>query len=304
MTSDMATTCPLCGSPARLLYRGNTDPRIFFTSQKKYAIAEGSRRDVLDIYQCGTCGVGFSPADITESELYEFYRCQPEDIRYCVEERGRRVTFQRVLKKIEARYPKKGKLFDYGAGPALFLDEARGRGWAVFGSEASAWAREYAEKKFGIGLYTRDEFEKLPDGMFDVVTVFDVLEHVLSPVEFLRRMLRLLKPGGMLVITTPRFESWSRRLWGRRWGFIFPAHLWYFTHDSLSLLFRQAGCEESVFTYHVFHFSLAYLVSRLLETLPWLSRFSSAVKGNYLCTVQIPFSTGEEWEVFAQKPIQ
>lgn len=296
MISKAVTLCPLCGDAARLLYRGTIDPRIFFNSRKEYVIAEGSGREKLDVYQCRRCGLGFSPHDMAVRELRDFYAGQSKDDEYLLEEQGRRKAFRRVLRRIGGMIPEKGKILDYGSGPAFFLDEARKDGWEIYGVEASWWAREYAKKHFGIALMTDDDFEKLPDGFFDAVTMFDVIEHVVSPADTLRHISKKLKSGGMIILTTPRFESLTRKVLKQRWYFMFPAHLWYFTKRSLVNLFRGAGMEPKIFYWHTFYFSPRYYLVRLF---PFADRvFGRMLRNLFL----IPHSLGEEWEAYIKKP--
>lgn len=70
-------------------------------------------------------------------------------------------------------------------------------------------------------------------GAFDVVLALDVIEHLVDPAAALRELAARLAPGGLLVLTTPRWDSLAARLFRGRWRAIFPAHLFYFTARSL-----------------------------------------------------------------------
>lgn len=297
MTFDVFPKCGLCGGAAVLLYRGNADARQFFTEKRPYRIAEGGGQEKLDVYECVQCGAGFSPQNLTPGELAGFYESQPADENYLSQEIGRRKAFRRILTRVEKMCPAKGKIFDLGAGPGFFLDEARKSGWEIYGSEASTWGRRYAKEKSGINLYTLNGLNEFPDHFFEVITILDVIEHVAHPADLLRLINAKLKPGGILVITTPRFESITRKILGQRWYFMFPAHLWYFTRKSLDKLLSDAGFRGAVYKYHVFHFSVGYIVERILALAGIQKKFNSGI----LSKIVIPFCLGEEWQIYVPK---
>ena len=87
------------------------------------------------------------------------------------------------------------------------------------------------------------DFLKVPlEPGFDVITMFDVIEHVRDPLAWLVRARELLAPGGLLVIETGDVASAWARLLGRHWYFLDPPqHLWYFTGDGLEALLARAG---------------------------------------------------------------
>lgn len=301
MTSEKSGKCPLCGGKAGILYRGNMGARNFFTRENIYRIAEGGGREKLDVYGCLKCGLGFSPHNLSERELCDFYAVQPKDEEYLSQEPGRRKAFRKILNRIEKICRRKGKIFDFGAGPGFFLDEAKRSGWDIYGCETSEWARVFAKERLKIDLLDGNDLDNFPDGFFDVVTLFDVIEHLASPGDLLKLAGGKLKPGGLLVITTPRFESFTRKVLGPRWHFMFPAHLWYFTKISLKVLLDDAGFELVSFQWQVFYFSAYYYLMRFLAL--WgLQEFLIRKKRlGGLNKVVLPYALGEEWLVFAKK---
>jgi SAM-dependent methyltransferase len=84
----------------------------------------------------------------------------------------------------------------------------------------------------------------VPEGAFDVVTQFGYIEHEWQPMAGLAVAFRALKPGGVLVIKTPNYASWNRRVMGENWcGIHIPSHCNYFTPASLGRMLRRAGLE-------------------------------------------------------------
>lgn len=297
MNYKKAVFCPACSAEAKLKYFGNTSSKDFFLSLKTYNIAEGHGYDRLDVYECPKCFMGFSICEVTQKELMAFYTSQPTDKEYLKEERGRRKSFRGVLKRLEGFGYTKGKVLDFGSGPGLFLSEAKNKGWEVFGSESSEWARQYAEEKYGIILKHDTETEEFTDNFFDVITLFDVIEHLPVPIETINFLTKKLKPGGMLVLTTPRFDSFVRKIMGVGWHFMFPAHLLYFSKDSISAILQKSGYEKIYFKLHTFHFSLRYILKRIAGVF----HVNIGESNNMLGNVEFPINLRDEFEIYAKK---
>ena len=137
-----------------------------------------------------------------------------------------------------------GKLLDIGCTTGFILEEAKSRGWDAYGVEANPYAAEVARQK---GLNVENvtvENASFPSGQFDAVTAFDVIEHVRTPLPILEKACDLLKPGGMLFLYVPNWDSASRLIMGPEAHFIWGTHhMTYFTVDTLGQALETAGFE-------------------------------------------------------------
>ncbi|MCZ6634434.1 MAG: class I SAM-dependent methyltransferase, partial [bacterium] len=117
------------------------------------------------------------------------------------------IWFEKALDLIEQRVSP-GALLEVGCATGFFLDYARTRGWAVQGVEVSEYAAGEAARIYDLDVFWGDirEADFAPN-RFDAVALFDVVEHVLDPVSFLEAVLRVLKPGGQLVLITDNDAS-------------------------------------------------------------------------------------------------
>jgi SAM-dependent methyltransferase len=86
-----------------------------------------------------------------------------------------------------------------------------------------------------------DRYRSAAAAPFDIVTAFDVIEHVPDPVAFLGDVAALVEPGGMFFASTPDAGSLPARAFGRRWHFYYPYHLSYFTPRSLARAAEPQG---------------------------------------------------------------
>jgi SAM-dependent methyltransferase len=137
-----------------------------------------------------------------------------------------------------------GRLLEVGCGTGLFLEEAQRAGrWQLAGVEPGQRAADYVRQRLGIPIHHGRFAEvDLPRDFFDVVAMWNVLEHLDHPIEDLRYAHSLLKEGGWLVASVPNLESWEARLFGRYWlGWELPRHLYLFPRRQLETIFSQLG---------------------------------------------------------------
>jgi 2-polyprenyl-3-methyl-5-hydroxy-6-metoxy-1,4-benzoquinol methylase len=152
-----------------------------------------------------------------------------------------------------------GRLLDIGCAFGAFMELARSRGWSVSGVEISPFSSRYAREERGLDVFTGDvSSAPLPSGQFDVVTLWDVIEHVRDVRQTLDRARELLKPGGHVIVTTDNFDGLIARLGStihtlslglaqypiRR--FFIPYNSCYLTPRDLRLVFEATGFEATV----------------------------------------------------------
>jgi len=137
----------------------------------------------------------------------------------------------------------RGRILDVGCGNGMFLDRMRQLGWDVTGVEPDGAAVKVAREKLGLEVIEGSlEDAGLPDRYFDAVTMNHVIEHVPDPIGTLKECLRVLKPGGKLVVITPNIMSMGFQVFGEYWrGLEVPRHLHIFSPRSLRLAAERAG---------------------------------------------------------------
>jgi 2-polyprenyl-3-methyl-5-hydroxy-6-metoxy-1,4-benzoquinol methylase len=138
------------------------------------------------------------------------------------------------------KYRKSNRMLDVGCGRGWFLEEARKRGWEVYGTEYSEVAVELCEKK-GINMKKGQLNPDLFDEMdFDVITSFEVIEHINNPNEELNNIQKLLRTGGLFYCTTPNFNSLLRYHLKADYNVIcYPEHLSYYTKKTLVIAAKR-----------------------------------------------------------------
>ncbi len=145
-----------------------------------------------------------------------------------------------------ARFKKSGAILDLGCSAGSFLESMRSASWKLFGIEMSAKAARTAEERTGARVFVGDILDApFPPESFDVVTCFDVLEHVYEPRKVMQRIADWLKPGGIFYVLVPNIDSAEARVFRSYWhGLELPRHLFHFSPKSLRFLAESVDLHE------------------------------------------------------------
>lgn len=219
------------------------------------------------VVRCKQCGLVTTSLPISRTDLekmygspyyeerreYYFENCVTN--RTIAEENSSVQDFRRGLLLIE-KYKSGGTLLDVGCGLGVFLALAREHGWETCGIDISSYATSYARQSFGLEVHTGGLHDaQFPHKKFDVITLWDVLEHFPDPAEQLREIHRVLKDDGIIFLNTPN-EAGLLRVLAR---FIFRLssgkidypvrklyhqyHICYFTPQTFITLLDKTGFE-------------------------------------------------------------
>jgi SAM-dependent methyltransferase len=237
-TLDYLNRCPVCD-----------DAGI----QRGYDLGE------FEVLRCGSCQTAWRSNMYTPEQVAAMYEDEPYEehpfFSYDSDAESLRKVprFRRFEQALEVlgREVGVGRLLDVGCGAGTFMAIAANRGWDVHGVEMNQALVDEAAKAVGEGRVLCGAFEALdPDEhSYDVITMWDVIEHVLDPEAFIARAQKMLRPGGVMVLCTPDEESLLantgkaiHRISGGRWSY--PAlalhpryHTFFFSGTSLENIF-------------------------------------------------------------------
>jgi len=211
--------CPLCGAVIQ--------PRVFAA---RFGMP-------VSVAECRSCRLAFQTPRPSEaaSLAYMNWRWSSSG-RYVADGPDKRRSARRKLDQVLAERPDARRVLDFGAGSGVFVRVCRDAGIDAVGVEQSEEAIARARDTLDVTL-----FERPPDERFDVITLWDVIEHLRDPVAVLAMLKDRLTAGGALFMTTGNFDNWRRVADGERWGLYLFDHHFYFTPASLAAVARQAG---------------------------------------------------------------
>ncbi|PQV57273.1 methyltransferase family protein [Sediminibacterium magnilacihabitans] len=197
--------------------------------------------DGMAIYQCKSCSLAYvDPFPVYAGDVYEQTYFNKSLVSYdsMRDYRIKRFGMERI--RLIKKYVQKGKLLDIGCGVGWFLEAAKTEGFEIYGQEISKELGEYTQEKLGITVFSENLAEIKET--FDVITMFDLLEHVMDPVKLIEQSKRLLNEGGIIVVFTPNYDSLGIQLLKEHSSLVCPpAHLTYFTKQSVEKLAELTG---------------------------------------------------------------
>lgn len=216
--------------------------------------------DSLDgpLMRCQQCGLYYVDQSFSREFLREHPEAQTEVAvsyrtlvagRMCedaeletLEDSVRKMYFIDRLQFLQKFCDQGGRVLDVGCGRGVFLELARDAGYEPFGVELAEADAEAARRRVGTDVVATD-FEEIDssDREFDVITLFHVIEHFRSPSSAMAKVHSLLKPGGLIIIETPRIGTLWFRLLGRRWREFMFGHLFFFSRGTLADLLKRHG---------------------------------------------------------------
>lgn len=251
--------CVLCGALAREPIR-------------EAPVSGLDAEHVFRLLRCRFCGLVLTDPRPTAAELEAYYghdywgTARPDDLTWVRRDQRHRIAFLH-------RFRRRGRLLDVGCGLGLFLLALDSSRWERYGIEPMPVPYREAASRLGANRIYPGELTAadLPREHFDVITFWDALEHLPNPRAALEEAFRLLRPGGLVLLSLPNFASYQARRFGSDWyALALPRHLYHFTPATLTKLLDGVGFRLRVLEdhfgqegYHAFKHSLLNRLTRL-----------------------------------------
>lgn len=269
--------CPLCGCP---------------NYQAVFNIGKDKK-----IVRCKSCSMVYLNPMPTQKEMKVFYNSKyffhKEGIKYGYGnylelESLFHVMYRNWLKQLVPyleNNQKQIKILEVGCAAGYFLDIAKQAGYDVYGIEPSPIGTR-AQNEYGEHIYlsTFEETE-FQNNFFDLVVFFDLLEHIDNPIMFFDKVVSYLKPGGVIVLTTPNIGSIFRKLLGKYWFHFKIDHLNYFSKKTIRKLASRYNLKILVLKNCIKITNLNFILNRLQDY--YGLKFPIRIKKNL-----------ENWELF------
>ncbi len=297
--------CPLCSHlEFQIVYHGRFPENLTRDFLTRVYRSSSDQTIFEQVVRCTKCGLVYLNPRLRSEMIVDSY-AEGEDRAFVEQDLMRIRTFTAALqwlqKKFHLRFSNDTKVLDIGCAGGAFLRAAQGLGVSAIGIEPSKWLSEYARSKHHLDVRTGTLFDhSFPDATFDLVTLWDVIEHVPDPSAELKEIHRILKSDGLLVVNYPDFGSFAARLLGRKWPFLLSVHLVYYTRKTIRKQLRKAGFQVVDIGMHWQTLELGYVLYRARQHFFLFKYIGKIVEKIGLGSLPIKYWIGQS-RIVAQK---
>lgn len=236
METELVKVCPVC--------RGTSFRNILTCKDHTYS------QEFFTIQECETCQLRLTNPRPDQNSIGKFYQSssyishsgKPDNVFNLIYLQARKLALRGKFKLIN-RHKQPGTILDYGCGTGEFLKYMATHNWDVHGVEPAENARTKANNLL---IKSKDlikpTLEELPNGNFDVITLWHVLEHIASPDQLLSTLKSRLNKDGFIFVAVPNYKSNDAEYYKEHWaGYDVPRHFWHFSQSQMKTLFERRG---------------------------------------------------------------
>lgn len=279
-------SCPVCGdTPHEIVYK---PWNVIDDPSQLYGAASGVPGTQF-IVQCSSCNMIYENPRYPDDVILQAYMSSNEeghDSQYPL----RVESFYKSLKSLKKHIPKAGaRVLDIGTAGGAFLDAANKFGYEYIGIEPSIYLVEQGKKR-GLNIVQGTIFEHpFEDESFDMICLWDVIEHLTDPKGALLKVKPLLKENGVLLINYPDIGTWQAKIAGRHFWWILSVHLHHFTRETISKICENTGYNGIYFQRYWQILQLGYLQDMAIHYKIPLSALLKKITPNVIKNISIPY---------------
>jgi len=199
-------------------------------------------KNEVNIVQCSECGFVFIPPFYRLQINYKDYKNEDSLKAVIAGNDWLKIQRNKLRYRLIQKYSPKGKLFDLGVGWGHFLQTGRLLGYTVEGIEMAEMPYRYAKDYLKLPVENIDFFEYIPKtNYYDILTMWDVLEHIDNCDDAVEKCSSMLKQGGHIVIHVPQIDSYIAKKQKEQWQAMGLDHVNYFSRNTITRLLESKG---------------------------------------------------------------
>jgi SAM-dependent methyltransferase len=276
------------------------------------------RKNGYDYFRCRSCAMLLVDLHLGADEVFSCY----SEAYYEAESSGAgdarrgypsyrnahetlQASFAEKLALVRRHVPR-GRLLDAGAAYGTFLQTATPY-FECTGIDVSEYAAAVARNEFGMNVQQGDlERTVFPDNHFDAIALWDIIEHLIHPLQALQEVRRILRPGGCVFISTDDAANWLPRLLGSHWwALAAPLHLCHFSKRGMTIAFQRAGLEPVGFNSDPRRYGVAEIIRHFGVSYQsgLLNAIGARMEQNWLGRLVFHIARPEQFIAVARKPL-
>jgi 2-polyprenyl-3-methyl-5-hydroxy-6-metoxy-1,4-benzoquinol methylase len=233
MSLESVNTCPVCKATT---FQNFIKCRDYTTSKEEF-----------QIQRCINCNFLFTNPRPDVESIVKYYQSEnyishsgKSNLFGSIYRIARRYALRSKFNLISEFHETTGTILDYGCGTGELLKYFLDKNWKITGVEPSTMAREKASILTGQKIY--QSIDLVNQSVYDVITLWHVLEHIHNLNETIDALKKILKPGGTMFIAVPNASSKDSLHYQEIWaGYDVPRHLWHFSRETIERLLKNHG---------------------------------------------------------------
>ena len=248
------------------------------------------------LVECKDCNFQYLNPRIKSEIIYNSYT-ENEDETHVLQDRLRYKTFKKSLKKIikilKIDDIKNKKFLDIGSASGICLKAIKDLGFQEEGYEPSNWMVNYGKKNYDVNLKNGSIIDVKIDNKYDLISLWDVLEHVTDLNGTLEKIKTLSQDNTILIINVPDIDSLICKIMKTKWPFYLNVHLYYFNKNTIESIFKKYNYSLIKHFSHWQFLELGYLAKRARKYFRFFSFLEKIINFLKLSSFPIPYHIGQ-----------
>lgn len=267
-TPFQSVMCPVCEGANYTVLRPGRFPEQLSESFLQNVYRSSSDHGLFEqVVRCSDCSTVYLNPQLTGDRIVNAY-AEGEDKAHLAQDAMRIRTFTAALRSLARQHAipltNSTNLLDIGCASGAFVRAAHDLGMAAIGIEPNRWMAAYGKKTYGLDIRAGTLSDHtFTSNSLDVVTLWDVIEHLPNPTAELTEIARILKPNGLLIVNYPDYTSLPARLLGWKWPFWLSVHLTYYSPTTIRRHLEATGFEVRDLAPHWQTLELNYVLKRM-----------------------------------------
>ena len=295
-------SCPCCHNNSFKIVINSNYKSIDNLEKLKEFYKSSSDNILIDqLIQCNHCSFKYLNPRIISKIIKDSYQ-ETIDEKHVSQDKFRLKTFSKSLKKIikilKLQNLGQKDFLDIGSASGIFLKTLKDLGFREEGYEPSKWMVNYGKEKYQINL-NQGFIDDINDNKkFDLISFWDVLEHVTDLDKTLKKVETISKKNSYLIINVPDNDSFACKLMGKKWPFYLNVHLYYFEKKSLEKILKKHKFKLIKSFPHWQYLSLGYVLMRGSKYIEFLKYLEKIFKFLKLSNISVPYNMGQTTFIF------
>ena len=294
--------CPNCRSNSYKIIKDSNYLNINTLDDLKNIYKSSADEMLVDqLVKCKKCSFQYLNPRVESKIIIESYENNIDEI-HISQDKSRIKTFSKSLKKIikilDIKNKESKSFLDIGSASGACLKSIKNLGFQEEGYEPSRWMSEYGKKNYNVNINQGSISNVIIDKKFDLISFWDVLEHVTDLNKTLKKVQTISKKNGILIINVPDIDSIACRVMQNNWPFFLNVHLYYFNKKTIKTLLKKYNFDLINSFSHGQYLELGYLCKRAKKYIKIFSYFERLIAFLRLSNIAVPYNIGQTTFIF------